>query len=52
MTFLDYLVLIVYFGAMVGVGVWTLRKVKTQEDFAVAGRSLGPWMLLGTMLAT
>jgi SSS family solute:Na+ symporter len=41
MTFLDYLVLIVYFGAMVGVGVWALRKVKTQEDYFMGGRSFG-----------
>ena len=27
-------------------------KIKTQSDFAVAGRSLTPWVLVGTMLAT
>ena len=28
------------------------KKIKTQSDFAVAGRTLTPWILLGTMLAT
>jgi len=41
-----------YLFALVGVGVWKSRKVKTQADFAVAGRRLSPWVLVGTMLAT
>ena len=28
------------------------RKIQTHSDFAVAGRSLSPWVLVGTMLAT
>ena len=42
----------VYLFALIGVGVWKAGKVKTQADFAVAGRRLGPWVLVGTMLAT
>jgi|TARA_Y100000310_G_scaffold340563_1_gene436818 SSS family transporter len=32
--------------------MYKARKIKTQSDFAVAGRSLPPWILVGTMLAT
>ncbi len=31
--------------------VWKSRDVKDQSDFAVAGRSLSPWMMVCTMLA-
>jgi len=42
----------VYLFALILIGVWKSRLVKTQADFAVAGRSLSPWVLTGTMLAT
>lgn len=44
--------IIIYFLLMVYVGALKTKKVKTQADFAVAGRSLTPWVLMGTMLAT
>jgi SSS family transporter len=48
-----YLVVIfVYLFLLIGVGVYKAKKVKTQADFAVAGRALTPWILVGTMLAT
>jgi len=42
----------VYLLTLIGVGAYKAKKIKTQEDFAVAGRSLTPWILVGTMLAT
>ncbi|MCK5330706.1 MAG: sodium:solute symporter family protein, partial [Candidatus Marinimicrobia bacterium] len=50
MTYL--IVIMVYLFALIGVGVYKSTKVKTQSDFAVAGRKLTPWILVGTMLAT
>ncbi|CAM2010981.1 sodium:solute symporter family protein [Acanthopleuribacter pedis] len=48
-----YLVTIMlYLGILIAMGVVKSRKIKTQSDFAVAGRSLSPWVLVGTMLAT
>ncbi len=35
-----------------GIGISKSRKIQTQGDFAVAGRTLQPWVLVGTMLAT
>jgi len=41
-----------YLLALVGIGLIGVRKVSTQEDFSVAGRSLNTFVLFGTMLAT
>jgi len=50
MTYL--IVIAVYLFTLIGVGVYKSTKIKTQSDFAVAGRKLTPWILVGTMLAT
>lgn len=47
-----YLIAIfVYLFILTGIGIYKSRKVKTQADFSVAGRSLSPWILVCTMLA-
>ncbi len=47
-----YLIAILaYLLILTGIGVYKSRQVKTQADFAVAGRSLSPWVLVCTMLA-
>jgi Na+/proline symporter len=46
------LLVLAYLLALIGYGAWHSRQIKTQEDFAVAGRSLTGPVLLGTMLAT
>ncbi|HEX9794664.1 MAG TPA: sodium:solute symporter family protein [Planctomycetota bacterium] len=38
--------------AMTLLGVWHARKIETSEDFALAGRRLGPGVLSGTLIAT
>lgn len=38
--------------ALGGVGVYHSRQIKTGEDFALAGRRLGPSVLIGTLVAT
>jgi SSS family solute:Na+ symporter len=43
--------LIIYSCAVVGIGLWTARFVRTSSAFFVAGRSLGPGLILATMLA-
>jgi len=48
-----YLITIsIYLFTLIGLGVYKSRKIKTQSDFSVAGRTLTPWVLVGTMLAT
>ena len=43
--------LIVYSVAVVGLGIWSARYVRTTSAFFVAGRSLGPGLIFVTMLA-
>ena len=45
-------VIIIYLIFLIGVGLYRRSSVKTQEDFMVAGRRLGAWVLVGTLLAT
>lgn len=37
---------------MTALGAWHARRVKTAEDFALAGRGLNGWVLSGTLVAT
>jgi SSS family solute:Na+ symporter len=47
-----YLALLVaYSVGVVGLGVWTARYVRSSSAFFVAGRSLGPGLILASMLA-
>ena len=41
MHFLDYLVLVAYFGVMLRIGQVAMRRVKAQEDYFLGGRSFG-----------
>jgi SSS family solute:Na+ symporter len=43
--------LIVYSFGIVGLGIWTARLVRGSSEFFVAGRSLGPGLILASMLA-
>lgn len=43
--------LLLYSLIVVGLGIWTARLVRTGSAFFVAGRSLGPGLILSSMLA-
>ncbi len=45
-------VVIVYLIAMLAIGYYSSTKIKSNEDFMVAGRNLGPLLLAGTLAAT
>ena len=47
-----YLIISIYLIALLWIGFSKADSIKNQEDFAVAGRSLSPWILVGTMAAT
>ena len=38
------IIFLLYLSFLLGVGVWTFRFNKTQEDYFLAGRKLGPWV--------
>ena len=46
------LAILLYLTALIGVGYYKSRLVKTGEDFHVAGRALPWYVLVGTLLAT
>ena len=45
-------VVLAFLLGMTGLGAWHARRVKTAEDFALAGRGLSGWVLSGTLVAT
>ncbi len=48
---LDFIVIAIYLGAMIGIGIYAKSRAKTESDFLVAGRRLGPMLYAGTMAA-
>jgi Na+/proline symporter len=48
----DGLVLLIYLVGIVGVGYYASTKVKSSEDYAVAGRSMSFPVLCGTLIGT
>jgi len=46
------ILIIAYFIVVLGIGAWASRKVKTAEDYVVAGRSLGFWVFVMLMVAS
>src|ERR1700689_2133847 len=48
---LGLLVVIAYMAGILGAGFWARRKATTQDQFLVAGRSVGPWLYSGTLAA-
>lgn len=41
MTLIDYAVLAIYFGTMIAIGIWAMRRVHNQEDYFMGGRGFG-----------
>lgn len=50
-TFAFYAV-VIYLLIITAVGIYYGKKVKTQEDYSVAGRTLPTYILIGTLMAT
>jgi sodium/proline symporter len=43
LDFLGTIIVIAYLVGLVAIGAWASKKIKTSEDFLVAGRSMGFW---------
>lgn len=41
MTWIDFAVLIAYFVTMILIGLWSMRRIKDQEDYFMGGRGFG-----------
>ena len=48
---LPLVILLIYAGLLMGVGLWVGRRVQNASDFFVAGRRLGPGLIFTTLLA-
>ena len=48
---MDFVVIALYMAGMVAVGWWAKSKAKSEADYLVAGRRLGPMLYAGTMAA-
>jgi len=47
-----FYIIILYMATMIGIGIYaSKRKVKSSKDYLLAGRSLGPFMMAGTLAA-
>src|SRR5947209_17491974 len=51
MAKLDLFLLVAYLAGMVAVGLWAQRRAVSQDQFLVAGRSVGPLLYSGTLAA-
>ena len=49
---LDISVVLIYAAGMLLLGWYGMRRARSQEDYLVAGRNLGPAFYMGTMAAT
>ncbi|WNS76460.1 sodium:solute symporter family protein [Bacillus sp. DTU_2020_1000418_1_SI_GHA_SEK_038] len=45
-------IVVVYLAIMVYIGYASSKKIENNEDFLVAGRKMGPWLLAGSLAAT
>jgi SSS family solute:Na+ symporter len=48
---IDLVIILLYLGAMIGIGFYAKAKARTESDFLVAGRRLGPFYYAGTLAA-
>src|SRR5271168_4642617 len=51
MAVVDLLVVILYMAVIVAAGFWARLKATNQDQFLVAGRSVGPFLYAGTLAA-
>ena len=52
MHYIDLIIFIIYFLAMIGIGFYYFRKNKTDEDYYVGGRGIGKWHIGLSVVAT
>lgn len=45
------IVLFIYIGVLLGIGLWSMRKTPTADDFIIGGRKIGPWVTALSFIA-
>ncbi len=46
------LAIVAYVAAQIGIGYAVSRRIRSEDDYLVAGRRMGPWLATGTLFAT
>lgn len=46
------IIVVLYMLGMLGIGYWSSKRISSSTDFMVAGRSMGPILMAGTLAAT
>ena len=41
LSVIDIVVIVSYFSVIIGIGFWSMRRIKNQEDYFLAGRRFG-----------
>ncbi len=49
---LEIMLVILYFMALIGIGIWASKKIQNMSDYVVAGRSLGFWVFTFLMIGS
>ena len=49
---LDWILIAIYLLIMLGIGFTSMKKVKTNEDYALAGRSVGNFWVILSLFAS
>src|SRR6201997_1323512 len=44
LTYIDWLIMLVYFVFVLGIGFWLRRSVRTSNDFFLSGRAMPAWV--------
>ncbi|HEY6936068.1 MAG TPA: Na+/galactose cotransporter, partial [Terriglobales bacterium] len=44
LTYIDWIIMLLYFASVLGIGAVLKRHVKTSTDFFLAGRSIPAWI--------
>ena len=44
LMFIDIAVIVVYFSVLIGIGIWSMRRIHNQEDYFLASRGFGKFI--------
>ena len=44
LSYIDLFVIAIYFLVVIGIGMWSMRRIKNQEDYFLAGRRFGKFI--------
>ena len=52
LTVADMIVIVIYVAVMIGIGYWSMKRIKSQEDFFMGGRGFGKLLQIFAMFGS